>query len=158
MDSATRKNILLGFFVTIGIVLFIVGIFLVGSKSELFNKTFPITAKFTNASGLKTGSNVRFNGVKVGIVKAVKLINDSVVQVDMSIEESKRSFITRNAVASINSDGLMGDKLVNITTAKNGGEPIQNNDVIASTNPIITDQEMQKLSATNENIDRKAHV
>src|ERR1017187_1950238 len=115
MDKTLRKNIFLGFFVLIGIILFIVGIFLVGSKNEMFQKTFPITARFTNATGLKSGSNVRYNGVKVGIVKSVNLINDTLVQVDMSIEEDKRHFILTNATAAIASDGLMGDKIVNIT-------------------------------------------
>ena len=68
MDKDLKRNILLGFFVMMGIILFIIGIFLVGSKNEMFQKTFPITARFTNATGLKLGSNVRYNGVKVGIV------------------------------------------------------------------------------------------
>src|ERR1035437_314796 len=122
MDKALRKNILLGFFVLIGIILFIIGIFLVGSKSGMFTKAFPITAKFTNATGLKVGSNVRYNGVRVGIVKSVTLINDTLVQVDMQIEENRRPYILKGAVATIASDGLMGDKIVNITAGMNGGE------------------------------------
>jgi len=152
MDKALRKNILLGFFVTVGIVLFIVGIFAVGSKSEMFKKTFIIKAKFSNATGLKVASNVRFNGVKVGIVKAVNLINDTLVQVDMQIEESKHSFITRNAIATIASDGLMGDKMVNLTDEKGGGEIVQNNDLVQSHNALNTDEVLQTLSGSNENI------
>ncbi len=152
MDKSIRKNILLGFFVLLGIVLFIIGIFQVGSKNGMFTKTFVITAKFANATGLKTGGNVRFNGVKVGIIKGVNLINDTVVQVDMQIEESKRMFITKNAIAAIASDGLMGDKLVNITTLKNGGATIQNNDTIQSHNPINTDRVLETLNQSNDNI------
>ena len=152
MDKAIRKNILLGLFIITGIVLFIIGIFLIGSKNELFKKTFTITAKFTNATGLKAGSNIRFNGVKVGIVKSVALISDTVVQVDMLIEESKHGFITNAAIASIASDGLMGDKIVNIVTGKNGGEPLHNGELIKSHNPMVTDQILQTLSTTNENV------
>ena len=152
MDKARRKNILLGLFVMVGIIIFIIGIFMVGSKNELFKKTFVITAKFTNATGLKNGSNVRFNGVKVGIVKAVTLLNDTLVQVDMQIEENKRVYILSNAIASIASDGLMGDKMVNLTTGRNAGEPIKNNDIVQAHNPIVTDQVFQTLNATNENV------
>jgi len=152
MEKAKRKNILLGFFVMVGITIFIYGIFQVGSKKSMFQKTFNISARFRNATGLKTGSNIRYNGVKVGIVKAVALINDTLVQVDMQIEENKRSFITRNAIASIASDGLMGDKIINITTSKSGGELIQNNDTIQAHNPLVTDQVFQTLNTTNENI------
>jgi len=152
MDKSVRKNILLGLFVLIGIVLFIFGIFQVGSKNQMFSKTFGLTARFTNASGLKTGSNVRFNGVNVGIVKSIKLINDTLVQVDLQIENSKKTFITRSAIASIASDGLMGDKIINIVTYKNGGEPIHENDTILSHNPLNTDMVMQTLNVSNENI------
>lgn len=152
MDKTKRKNVLLGLFVLAGIVLFIIGIFFVGSKNELFKKTFVISAKFTNASGLKAGSNIRFNGVKVGIVKSVTLINDSLVQVDMQIEEGKRNYILNNAIASISSDGLMGDKIVNITSGKGGGDIIKNNDMLKVHNPMVTDQVLQTLNATNENV------
>ena len=155
MDKAQRKNILLGLFVLLGIIIFIFGIFMVGSKNEMFKKTFTISARFTNANGLKPGSNIRYNGVKVGIVKSVTLLNDTLVRVDMNIEENKRQFILKNVVASIVSDGLMGDKMVNITANKNGEAGvavIENNDVIQSRNPLNTDVVMQTLSATNENV------
>jgi len=152
MDKELKRNILLGFFVLIGITLFIAGIFLVGSKNEMFQKTFPITARFTNATGLKLGSNVRYNGVKVGIVKSVNLINDTLVQVDMSIEEDKRHFILKNAIASIASDGLMGDKIVSITAGRGGGEQVKNNDLLLAHNPINTDRVLETLSQSNENI------
>jgi phospholipid/cholesterol/gamma-HCH transport system substrate-binding protein len=152
MEKSRRKNILLGFFVLAGIVLFIVGLFLVGSKNELFTKTFVITTKFSNATGLKQGGIVRFNGVKVGIVKSVTLLNDSVVQVDMQIEETKRQYIPSNAIASIASDGLMGDKIINITTGRGQGLPIKDNEIIAAHNPMVMDQVYQTLNTTNENI------
>ena len=46
MDKMHRKNILLGLFVSLGIVLFIFGIFQIGVKKEMFKKTFLISANF----------------------------------------------------------------------------------------------------------------
>lgn len=152
MDKDIRKNILLGFFVLVGIILFIVGIFLVGAKNEMFQKTFPIGARFTNTTGLKAGSNVRYNGVKVGIVKAVTLINDTLVAVDLQIEANKRGFIRSDAIASISSDGLMGDKIVNISPGRANGDKIKDNALLAVQNPLLTDQLLQTLSKSNDNI------
>jgi phospholipid/cholesterol/gamma-HCH transport system substrate-binding protein len=152
MDKTMKRNVILGLFVMSGIILFIAGIFLIGSRNELFNKTFIITADFSNATGLKSGSNVRFNGVKVGVVNSVTIVSDTMVQVNMKIERSKRNFITNNVVASIASDGLMGDKIVNLITQKGGGIPISDNAVIASTTPLSTDKVLQTLNATNENV------
>jgi phospholipid/cholesterol/gamma-HCH transport system substrate-binding protein len=152
MDKTHRKNILLGLFVSLGIVLFIFGIFQIGMRKEMFKKTFLISANFRNTTGLKSGSNVRFNGVKVGIVKAVSLTNDSTVRVDMQIEESKHAFIFKNAVAAISSDGLMGDKLINLTSGKGNSVRAENNDIITGRDPLVTDEVMQTLNATNENV------
>lgn len=152
MDQTLRKNIILGFFVIIGLAIFIFAIFMVGSKNEMFGKTFHITSTFKNATGLKPGSNIRYNGVKVGIVKSVKLINDTLVQVDMSIEENKHNFIHKNAIAAIASDGLMGDKIVNISSGSGTSDLVQNNDLIQAHNPLMTDQVLQTLNQSNENI------
>lgn len=152
MDKSLRRNVILGVFVLVGAALFVTGIFFIGSKSEMFSKTFPISARFNNATGLKPGSNVRYNGVKVGIVRSVKLINDTLVQVDMNIEAAKRVFILTDAIASIVSDGLMGDKLVNITAGKGDGGPIHDHDFICSRNALVTDQMLETLNRSNENI------
>jgi phospholipid/cholesterol/gamma-HCH transport system substrate-binding protein len=152
MKNEIRRDVMLGLFVSIGIVLFIVGIFLIGSKSEMFSKTFQVSAIFKNASGLKKGGNVRFNGVKVGIVKEVNLINDSTVQVDMKIEEEKHKFITKNAIAEIASDGLMGDKLIYIVNGPGGAPLVANNDFIQSKMPLNTDDMLATLNVSNNNI------
>jgi len=152
MDQDTKRNIKLGLFVILGLIIFIFGIFLVGAKSGLFSKSFAVYSIFKNTSGLKPGGNIRFDGVKVGIVKSVTIINDSSVRVDMNIDESKHEFITKTAVASIASDGLMGDELVNITSGSYGSPEAENGDRIQSKQPINMDKEIATLSGTNDNI------
>ncbi len=155
MDRSHKRNIILGLFVVLGIALFVYGIFQVGTREEMFKKTITVTTTFSNTNGLKAGSNVRYNGVKVGNVKAVTLINDTTVQVDIKVEENKRPYILKNVIASIASDGLMGDKFVNLTANTSGAgnaAMIENGDMIESKNPLNTDEVLQTLNATNENI------
>jgi len=152
MDKETKLNIRLGLFVAIGIVIFIVGIFLVGARNGMFTKSFTIKAYFTNTSGLKPGGNVRYDGVKVGIVKTVKIINDSTVEVIMSIDESKHEFITKSATATIASDGLMGDKLVNIMSGIPNSPQTEEGDVIKTKKDINMDAMLEKLGGTSDNI------
>jgi len=147
-----RKNILVGFFVVVGLIIFIVGIFVIGSKSGLFEKSFEISAKFKNTAGLKEGSNVEYNGVKVGVVKKVTLINDTLVKVDMTIEENKHKFILTDAIASIASDGLMGDKIITLSPGHNGGVAVSANDLVQTNDPINTDKVIRTLSESNDNI------
>jgi phospholipid/cholesterol/gamma-HCH transport system substrate-binding protein len=152
MDKEFRKKVMLGLFVVIGLGLFIIGIFLIGSKSEMFTKSFIISARFKDAAGLKKGGNVRFNGVKVGIVDAVTILNDTAIQVDMKIEEAKHKFITQFAIAKIASDGLMGDKMIDITNLQPGGAAIADKGTITSRNPLNTDDMLETLNATNKNV------
>src|SRR5580765_1220265 len=114
MDKETNRNVKLGVFVILGIILFVVGIFFIGSKDNVFTKNMRISAVFRNTGGLAQGNYVHYNGVKVGVVKGVTLLNDTTVQVDMMIENSKRAFIKKADIATIASEGLMGGKLVNI--------------------------------------------
>ena len=152
MDQDTKRNVKLGLFVILGLVIFIFGIFLVGAKSGLFSKSFTVYSVFKNTSGLKPGGNIRFDGVKVGVVKSVTIINDSSVRVDMNIDESKHEFITKTAIATIASDGLMGDELVNITSGSFGSPMAQNGDRIESKQPMNMDKAFATLSGTNDNI------
>jgi phospholipid/cholesterol/gamma-HCH transport system substrate-binding protein len=155
MDRSHRRNIILGLFVVLGVALFVYGIFQVGTREEMFKKTIIVTTRFSNTNGLKAGSNVRYNGVKVGNVKAVTLINDTTVQVEIKVEENKRPYILKNVIAAIASDGLMGDKFVNLTANTSGAgntAMIENGDVIDSKNPLNTDEVLQTLNATNENV------
>jgi phospholipid/cholesterol/gamma-HCH transport system substrate-binding protein len=152
MDKETKINVKLGLFVAIGILIFIVGIFFIGARNGMFSKAFNVKTYFADASGLKEGGNVRYDGVKVGIVKKVILINDSTVEVDLQIDESKHEFITKSAITSISSDGLMGDKLVNVTSGKPNSPMAENGDILKSKEAVNTDKIISKLTVTNDNI------
>ena len=66
----------LGIFVTIGAVILIVGIYLIGDQQNLFGSTFRISSVFSNVNGLQPGNNVRFGGVNVGTVEKIIIVND----------------------------------------------------------------------------------
>ncbi|HEU5292865.1 MAG TPA: MCE family protein, partial [Cyclobacteriaceae bacterium] len=55
---------------------------------------------------------------------------------------------------SIGTDGLMGNKLININSASAPGEPIEVNDILMSRKPVETDEMLRTLSTTNNNMER----
>src|SRR4051812_28244697 len=114
MEKETGYRIRLGIFVSIGVALLIVTIYVIGKKQNLFGTTFKVSGIFHNVSGLQVGSNVRFSGISIGTVENIEIITDSTVRVDMILEEKTRKFIKKDAKASIGSEGLMGNKIVNI--------------------------------------------
>jgi phospholipid/cholesterol/gamma-HCH transport system substrate-binding protein len=146
------KNIKVGVFVLTGTGLLIVALYLIGAKQNFFGSTFEIQAKFKTINGLMPGNNVRFTGIDVGTVKEVEIINDSTVNVVMVIEDKVQQFIKKNAIANVGTDGLMGNKLINITSSDENAKSVEDGDTIISVNPIGTDAMMRTLEVSNQNI------
>ncbi|MCC6837925.1 MAG: MCE family protein, partial [Bacteroidia bacterium] len=85
-------------------------------------------------------------------VESVEIINDTTVSVTMIIEDKVQEFIKKNAVAIVGTDGLMGNKLVNIIPADGVAEGVEDGDMLLSRNPVGTDDMMRTLNITNENV------
>src|SRR5829696_9072630 len=82
----------LGMFVIIGLLLFVVTIYLVGKQKNLFGSTLHLHAQFRSVSGLKEGNNIRFSGINVGTVDGIELMSDTSVMVDMVIRKEVQQF------------------------------------------------------------------
>ncbi len=151
MENETSRNIRLGLFVTIGAIIFTVAVYLIGQKQSLFSQTFRLRAQFANVNGLQPGNNVRFSGINVGAVTSITIINDTLIEVEMRLREDIRAYIKQNAQASIGTDGLMGNMLVNITPGSTSAAIVNNNDLIPTFSRIKTDDILHTLNVTNEN-------
>lgn len=151
MKKQTGNKVRLGIFVSSGILLFIVGIYFIGKRQQLFSSTFHVSGVFSDISGLQVGNNVRFSGINVGVIEDIQQVTDSTVRVDMIIEESSRKFMKKNAKAIIGSDGLMGNKLILIIPGPPGKPPLQNNDRIQTSQPITMDDILAKIKVSSDN-------
>lgn len=151
MNKSTSRTVRLGVFVIVGSILFSGTAYLIGQKQDMFRDTFTVHVRFNNVNGLQTGNNVRFSGITIGSVTAVSITSDSSVQVSMRIRESVRMFIKQDAMASIGSDGLMGNMLVNISAGHPNSPPATDGDFLSSYSRIKTDDILKTLNLTNEN-------
>lgn len=151
MEKTTGNKIKLGIFVSLCILAFMVGIYFVGQRQQLFSSTFQVSGIFKDVSGLQVGNNVRFSGINVGIVENIEQITDSTVRVDMLINENTRTFIKKNAKAIVGSDGLMGNKIMVILPGTPGKAKLSNNDTLATAQPIGIDDILAKIKITSDN-------
>ncbi len=135
-----------------GTALLILALYLIGSKQNLFGSTIRLHASFQNVNGLMPGNNVRFSGIDVGTVVKVDILNDSTVGVEMIIEDDVQPFIRKNALAAVGTDGLMGDKLINIYPVNEPSEIVADGDQLRTRDQVGTDEMMRTLSVTNENV------
>lgn len=153
MKKDTANNIRLGLFITIGTAALVVALYLIGSNRNIFGNTIRIHAHFFNVNGLMAGNNVRYAGIDIGTVDKVAIENDSSVTVYMIIEKKQSEYIKKNSVAAIGTDGLMGNKLVNINPGIGEAPPVESGDEIQALKPIETDEMVRTLNTTNDNLE-----
>src|SRR6266404_340244 len=127
----------LGLFIVGTLLILAAGIFLIGNKELLFSSTYRLKAEFHNVAGLNNAAEVRVGGIHEGTVKRIDLPHrpDGNVTVIMDLEKATRDIIKKDSVASIKSEGLVGDKYVEISFGSNDGQAIKNGDTIASEPP-----------------------
>lgn len=152
MEKYKSQKLKLGIFVILSTILFLAAVYLIGQRQDMFKKTFTISAYFQNVNGLQKGNNVRYSGIDIGMVNGIDMINDSVIKVSMKIEEKIIKHISQNAIATIGSDGLVGNMIVNIIPGDGHASRIKNGDIIESYSRIGADDILSTLSATNDNI------
>jgi phospholipid/cholesterol/gamma-HCH transport system substrate-binding protein len=151
MAGQTINRLKLGVFVTLGLILFIVAVYYIGNKQNMFGNTITLSVVFRNVNGLQTGNNVRYSGINIGTVANIKIVNDSSVQVDMIIEESAAEHIRKDAIATVSSDGLVGNMMVSIIPTASKLPIVESGDFIQSYSRIGSDDMLNTLSVTNEN-------
>jgi phospholipid/cholesterol/gamma-HCH transport system substrate-binding protein len=151
MKKKISHKVRLGIFVSLGILIFILAIYFIGEKQQLFRSTFRLNGVFKDVAGLQAGNNVRLSGINVGTVENVSIVSDTSVKVEILIDESTRKFIRKDAIASIGSEGLMGNKVLIISPGTGGKRIIENNDIIATAQPTDMDEIMKSLKTTIDN-------
>jgi phospholipid/cholesterol/gamma-HCH transport system substrate-binding protein len=151
MKKDAGSTIKLGVFISLGVAVLILGIYFIGEKQQIFKRTFRVSGVFRDVAGLQEGNNVRFSGINVGTVDNIRIVSDSSVRVEILIGEGIRQFIKKDALASIGSEGLMGNKVLVVTPGTGGQKEIENNDSIGTVQPINLDDLFTSLKTTVDN-------
>ena len=151
MEKTASQKIRLGLFVIIGLLVFILAVYFIGDKQKMFGKTNHLEATFNNVNGLQLGNNVRYSGISVGTVRGIEMVNDTIIRVDMIIDKAIFPYIKKDAVATISSDGLVGNMIINILPGKGNEPSVEPGYEIRSYNRIRTDDMLNTLNVTNKN-------
>ena len=128
----------LGIFIFLGSVLLVIGIFMLGNKEALFKDTYTVKAYFHNIEGLRNGAPVRLSGIDVGAVKEIRIIGDtvSVLEVSMRLLTEIERFIRKDTYAEIQTEGLVGNKIVSLKMGDSKGEQVEDGGMILSREPV----------------------
>jgi len=126
-----------GLFVLVALLTFLGAVYALGARARLFEARYTIHADFTEVGGLVEGATVRLAGVQIGRVSAVNLPPQpgGKVRVDLTIARRFSDRIRKNSVARIETQGLLGDRIVEITVGDATAPPVLPGEVLASRDP-----------------------
>jgi phospholipid/cholesterol/gamma-HCH transport system substrate-binding protein len=150
----TNRLAAVGAFVIGGILLFAVGLFFIGERRLLFGNTFTLYAEFARIASLANGATVRVAGMQAGEVETIQVPSGPTgrFRVRMRIRNDLRPLIREDSVASIQNDGLVGNKFVQVETGTEQAPMVAEHGTIQSREPLDLADVMQKLIDTVDTV------
>jgi phospholipid/cholesterol/gamma-HCH transport system substrate-binding protein len=138
-----------GAFILATLVILAIGVFLIGEKQFLFSSTYQLKARFKTVGGLNGGAEVRVGGIHKGTVAQIQLPtrSDGVVTVVMELQRSTQAVVKKDSVVSIETEGLVGDKYVEISFGSPNTASVENGDTLQGAPPLEIGDVVKK---TNE--------
>jgi phospholipid/cholesterol/gamma-HCH transport system substrate-binding protein len=138
----------LGIFIVATLAILASGVFLIGSKEYLFSSTYQLKAQFDNVAGLAAGADVRVGGVHSGTVESIELPHHpgEKVTVVMELEKSTHEIVKQDSVASIETEGLLGNQYMAISFGSAGQAEVRPGDILASHPPLEMSELLLKMS------------
>jgi len=110
------KAVKVGIFLVGGLVLFCAGLFLIGSRAQLFGNHFTVYTKFSDINSIQTGAMVRVSGMNAGQLTGIEVPKtpSSKFLLKMTVDREFRPIIRRDSVATIETQGMVGNEFINI--------------------------------------------
>lgn len=111
-----------------------------------------VISLFDNVSGLQAGNNIWFSGVKIGTVSKLHFYGKSQVEVTMKIEIKTQQYIRKDAMVKIGTDGLIGNKILEIYGGSSSSPEVQEGDTLGVEKSLSTDEMIGILQENNKNL------
>jgi phospholipid/cholesterol/gamma-HCH transport system substrate-binding protein len=148
MQSSSLKfsNLKVGLTVFIGLTIFFIFIFLVGTEGNYFSSTYNLKIFVENTEGLAEGSMVTLGGLKIGSVSDLEFTHrngNNGIKITLSIKSNYKSQITNSSDATIKTIGLLGDRFVDISIGQPGEASLASGEFL----PVKPTFSLDKLSA-----------
>ena len=134
MSRAAR----LGAFIIAALTILVSGIFIIGGKQYLFSSTYRLNTQFGSVVGLDSGADVRVGGVHSGSVRSVELPSKPTdkITVWMDLDRSTHNIIKQDSIATIETEGLLGNEYVAISFGSANGANVVDGGTIGSEPPL----------------------
>jgi phospholipid/cholesterol/gamma-HCH transport system substrate-binding protein len=128
----------LGVFIVVTLAVLAAGVFVIGSREYLFHSTYQLKAQFENVAGLAEGADVQVGGVHSGTVTGILLPRrpGEKVTVVIGMAKSTHELIKQDSVASIQTEGLLGNEYLAISFGSAGQADVKDGEILQSQPPF----------------------
>jgi phospholipid/cholesterol/gamma-HCH transport system substrate-binding protein len=135
MQRECFTEVRVGIFVVVGLLLGMIVLFQLGSQHEMFKRQFTVYASFVDISGLRTGAVVQLGGLNVGYVDEIRFPAELLkkeITVKLRISRHFHDRIRGDSIATVNTQGLLGDKFIYISVGSEDQAVIANGGFVQS--------------------------
>lgn len=139
MERNLAQEIKVGVAVLAATVVLGLVVFLLGGSTALLEDRYRLNASFQDISGLRVGAVARLAGIDVGEVTHIEFAQDvgeRKVFVEFNLMESYRTRIREDSIASIQTEGVLGDKYIAITMGSPDQRMLVHGDWIETEEPL----------------------
>ena len=154
MDSTNTFELKVGIFIMIGIVILFFIVFSVGEIN--FSKTgYKIKVLFNFANGIGGTAPVRLAGVGVGQVQGIRVMRDekaNTTKAELTVWINDNTKIENDAVVTINTLGLLGEKYLEIFPGTPGKPTLRCNDTLIGKDPVPMEQFTENLANLTDSV------
>jgi phospholipid/cholesterol/gamma-HCH transport system substrate-binding protein len=121
------KAFRLGVFIVAALLIFAGAVFLIGKNEMLFRSKFRLNAEFQSVAGLTGGAEVRVAGIQEGSVQRIVLPQrpEQKARVEMDLDNETGKLVRADSTAAIRSEGLMGEKYIEIYPGTDSAPPVK---------------------------------
>jgi phospholipid/cholesterol/gamma-HCH transport system substrate-binding protein len=143
----------LGAFIVVTLAILATGVFIIGSKEYLFRPTYQLKTQFANVAGLADGADVQVGGIHSGTVTDIEMPHSpgEKVTVVMNLDKSTHEIIKQDSIASIETEGALGNKYLAISFGSAGQAEVKSGDTIRSLTPLVMADMLKKASGVLDN-------
>lgn len=156
-DQVSRRELIgwrrvqVGLLLIIAMLIVVYAVWRIGELFNLFVPRFEIVTLVPSASGIMTGAPVTLAGQRVGMVKQVNFVplgthGRNNLSIQLSVARSVQSYIREDSYARIRTQGVLGDKYIDITIGSPNLPEIVPGDTIVSV-PAVEFDDMLTLAA-----------
>lgn len=160
-----KMQIKVGAFVVFGVGVLMMVVLLLGSQNNYFEADYELMGRFDDISGLREGAAVQLAGVAAGTVGRITFeqsLDVKKVRIFMTIKESFKKRIRKDSVASIVTQGLLGDKMIHISVGSSNLPELKDGDEVITRTAMdistVTAKVDSLAAKANETVETLNHI